>query len=307
MPTDKFNGPEDRAADLAVRLQAIAMIMSLSMDIETLRRTLDNEGVKKAAFVYHLKIRDLDGYENWLNESKDKFGSKRLFRVKVDPVPREGMLIDEIVIDEFPSTQAAFKFMSTLNDALKQVCTEHTVLAIKPEPSATFRLVRIISWFVRLFRNVTDKGIPAINWKAENAAVWPDENQMKVARDQDLDEPIFVYNLNKYKPIADYKNSDINANSKKISGKKAYDRYSKIAGFELLRRGAYPVYGGKPICLHGNRKDCMLADRWDHFIFVRYPQRRNLLATIESDKFHKAQVHRDAGLERAAIFMATKA
>jgi len=51
----------------------------------------------------------------------------------------------------------------------------------------------------------------------------------------------------------------------------------------------------------------MLADRWDHFIFVRYPQRRNLLATIESDEFHKGEIHRDAGLERVAIFMAKKA
>ena len=48
----------------------------------------------------------------------------------------------------------------------------------------------------------------------------------------------------------------------------------------------------------------MLVNYWDHFIFVRYPQRRNLLATIESEEFHKGEVHRDAGLERVAIFMA---
>jgi hypothetical protein len=166
-------------------------------------------------------------------------------------------------------------------------------------------VVKIISWFVRLFKGVTDKGIPTATWKAENTAVWPDESQMKVARAQDLDEPLFVYNLNKYKTVAEYK--DFDKDAKKISGKEAYDRYSKIAGFELLRRGAYPVYGGKPICLFAGREDCMLADSWDHFIFVRYPQRRNLLATIESDEFHKGEVHRDAGLERVAIFMAKNA
>ena len=63
------------------------------------------------------------------------------------------------------------------------------------------------------------------------------------------------------------------------------------------------MYGGRPICLLIGDRDCMLADKWDKFIFVRYPQRRNLLATIESKEFHHGQIHRDAGLERVAIFM----
>jgi uncharacterized protein (DUF1330 family) len=281
------------------------MNMPFSIDKETCRKTLEKAGAKTVAFVYHLKIGDSNGYDKWLNESKNKFSGKRLFRVKADPVAREGMLIDEIVIVEFPSIQAAFEFMSVFDDSLKRICAEHMVLAIMPEPPVTFHLVKVISWFVRLFKGVTDIGIPAANWKAENTAVWPDESQMKIARGQDLDEPLFVYNLNKYKPVADYKDSD--GDAKKISGKKAYDRYSKIAGFELLRRGAYPVYGGRPLCLFGRSEDCMLVDHWDHFILVYYPQRRNLLATIESDEFHKGQVHRDAGLERVAIFMARKA
>jgi len=244
-------------------------------------------------------------YGKWLSESKNSFHVKRLFRVKVDPVAREGMLIDEIVIDEFPSIQLAFDSMSSHDDAFKQICSEYAVLAIVPEPSVTFHLVKGISWFIRLFKGVTDKGTPTANWKSEDVAVWPDENQMKVARDQDLDEPLFVYNLNKYKAAADYKYSGEGAEG--ISGKEAYDRYSRIAGFELLRRGAYPVYGGKPLCLFASRENCMLAENWDHFIFVRYPHRRNLFATIESHEFHKGEIHRDAGLERAAIFMAQKA
>ena len=262
-------------------------------------------GARKVSFIHHLKIKDPKGYGEWLSESQNSYNGKRLFRVKADPAAREGMLIDEIVIDEFSSIQEACNFMSAFGDVLNQVCTEYTVLAIMPEPSITFYLVKGISWLVRLFKGVTDKGIPTTTWKAENTAVWPDENQMKVARAQDLNDPVFVYNLNKYKTVAEYK--DLDRGAKKISGKEAYDCYSKIAGFELLRRGAYPVYGGDPICLFGSREDCMLADSWDHFIFVRYPQRRNLLATIESDEFNKGEVHRDAGLERVAIFMAKKA
>jgi hypothetical protein len=275
----------------------------LSTDKESCRKALEEAGSRKIAFVYHLKIKDVNGYDKWLTESRHN--GKRLHRVKTDPVAREGMLIDEIVIDEFLLVKDAFDFFSTFENDLKQVCSECTILALIPKPTITFHVIRGISWLFRLFKGVTDKGIPSATWRAENTDVWPDENQMEVARAQDLDEPLFVYNLNKYRPIAEYK--EFNKDGKKISGKEAYDRYSKIAGFELLRRGAYPVYGGKPICIFGSREDCMLADSWDHFIFVRYPQRRNLLATIESDEFHKGEAHRDAGLERVAIFMAKKA
>lgn len=281
------------------------MNIPVATNKEFCHRALDKADARKIAFVWHLKIRDNNGYEKWLSESENSFSGKRLFRVKADPVAREDMQLDEIVIDEFPSIKAAFEFISTYDDVLRRVCAEHIVLAIKPEPPLTFYLVKVISWFVRFFKGITDKDIPPANWKAKNSVVWPDENQMKVARAQDLDEPLFVYNLNKYKLVADYKDSAEGA--KEISGKEAYDRYSRIAGFELLRRGAYPVYGGKPLCLFASREDCMLADNWDHFIFVRYPQRRNLLATIESDEFHKGEVHREAGLERVAVFMAKKA
>lgn len=51
----------------------------------------------------------------------------------------------------------------------------------------------------------------------------------------------------------------------------------------------------------------MLVDRWDNLIFVRYPQRRNLLTVIESPEFSKGQVHCDARLERVAVFMGGEA
>lgn len=282
------------------------MDISISIDPEESRRTLERDaGARKVALIFHLKIADFEAYKNWLDETNSKMGSRRMYRVKVDPAPREGMVIDEIVIDEHSSSRSALEFMSTFGAGLKQVCRDLAVLAMVPEPPATFRIVKAISWLVRLFKGVKDRGIPSSNWKAENAAVWPDEHQMNVARSQNLDEPLFVYNLNKYKAVANYQPPD--DIGKKISGQEAYDRYAKIAGFELLRRGAFPVYGGKPICLLEGGSDCMLADRWDKFIFVRYPQRRNLLATIESDQFIKGQIHRDAGLERVAIFMATRA
>lgn len=263
---------------------------------------LNGAGAAKVALIYHLKVADWDAYDLWQEKTGNRRESRRLFRVKVDPAPREGMAIDEIVIDEHASSQGALEFLSSYGQELNNCCDDVVILAVKPEAAVTFRIVRIISWLLRLFRGATDRGEPTATWKALNTAVWPDERQMEVARKQNPDEPLFVYNLNKYKPIADYQPPL--ASKKKVSGQEAYDRYAKIAGFELLRRGAFPVYGGAPICLLIGESDCMLADRWDHFIFVRYPRRRDLFSIIESADFENGEHHRDAGLERATIFMA---
>ena len=160
------------------------MNMSFSTDKESCRKALEEAGSRKVAFVYHLKIKDLNGYDKWL--TKSRHNGKRLYRVKADPVAREGMLLDEIVIDEFSSVKEAFDFLSTVENSLKLVCSEHTILAILPETPITFNVVKGISWFVRLFKGLTDKGVPSTKWKSENTDVWPDENQMKVARSQDL-------------------------------------------------------------------------------------------------------------------------
>ncbi|MGI0117677.1 Dimeric alpha-beta barrel [Zooshikella sp. RANM57] len=271
-------------------------------NLNTSCRLLEKEvGRGKIALVFHISVNDVAGYQHWLTESQNKFNSRRLYCVNIDPAPREGMLIDQLVIDEFASVQLASEFMSVYGDALKALCSIYAVLAVKPEPLMTFCVVRVISWFIRLFKGVQDKGPLTSNWSADNIAVWPDKKQMEVARNQDMDKTLYVYNLNKYRIEADYPPS-ANIN-KPISGSDAYDRYAKIAGFELLRRGAFPVYGGKPMGLVDGEPDCMLADHWDKFIFVRYPKRQNLLTLIESEAFQQGQIHRDAGLERAAIFL----
>ncbi|MDE1464855.1 Dimeric alpha-beta barrel [Spartinivicinus poritis] len=269
---------------------------------KTIDNTLEQKANgKKLALVFHLKVKDYSAYQQWLVNSNKQLGGRQLFQIAIDPAPREGMLIDQLIINEYPSAQSALAFMAKFGSTLQSICSVYEVLAIVPEPAMTFYMVKVISWLVRLFKGVKDKRPLAANWTADNVAVWPDEKQMNVARKQNLNKALFVYNLNKYKTVANYPESE-NIDSL-VSGQVAYDRYAKIAGFELLRRGAYPVYGGKPICLLESSQGSMLVDSWDKFIFVRYPQRRDLLAIIESDEFNNGQIHRDAGLERVAIFM----
>jgi hypothetical protein len=257
----------------------------------------------RVALIYHLRVRNRTACNNWhkkSNELLESMAGSRLFNISVDPVPREGMSVDEIVIDEYPSTEVALKFVEAIQADLTGCCSV-TVLAIQPESPLKFRIVRIIARLMHFFKGINDGGTPTANWKANNIAVWPDEKQMAVARKQDLNRPLLVYNLNKNKKMAQY--HEPFAGSKPCSGEEAYEQYSKIAGKQLLRRGAYPVYGGKPLGILIGVGDNMLSDNWSKFILVYYPQRRNLLSMIEGEEFKSGQHHRDAGLERVAIFM----
>lgn len=214
------------------------------------------------------------------------------------------MLIDEIIIDEYPSTEIALKYVAETQSELSKNNLNVTILAIEPEPHVKIRIVQAIAFLLHLFKGIHDSGTPTANWKADNTAVWPDKKQMEVARKQNLDHPLLVYNLNKNKKVAHYQ--DTTQGTKPCSGEEAYERYSKIAGVQLLRRGAYPVYGGKPLGILMGSANNMLFDNWSKFILVYYPQRRNLLAMIEGKEFMSGQHHRDAGLERVAIFMGSK-
>jgi uncharacterized protein (DUF1330 family) len=258
------------------------------------------------ALIYHIKVKDSKAYKTWCINSSEQLEStsgRRVFNFAVDPVAREGLLIDYVVIDEFFSPKIALEFFSVTKAHLNSSCSQNTVLAIYPEVKLKLFIVRMLASILHFLKGIHDTGVPSDTWKASNTAVWPDEKQMMVAREQNLDSPLLVYNLNKIREIALYQGEY--AEVAPSSGEVAYERYNKIAGPLLLRRGAYPVYGGKPIgILYGD--DNMLNDNWSKFVLVHYPQRRNLLAMIESDEYKKSQYHRDAGLERVAIFMGSR-
>ncbi|WP_428607355.1 hypothetical protein [Sedimenticola sp.] len=55
------------------------------------------------------------------------------------------MLIDEILIDEFDSTDSALAFLKSYGTTLKRLCSTRTTLAVIPESPITFRLVKVVS------------------------------------------------------------------------------------------------------------------------------------------------------------------
>ena len=58
------------------------LVCHISKDKESCRKALEEAGARKVAFVYHLKIRDSNGYDKWLSESKIALVGKDCFELR---------------------------------------------------------------------------------------------------------------------------------------------------------------------------------------------------------------------------------
>lgn len=107
------------------------------------------------------------------------------------------------------------------------------------------------------------------------------------------DAPIVMVNLLKFRDIAAY--ADVA--SERISGRKAYARYSKAVLPLLLEIGGQPLWMGKV------RAGVIIPEGevWDEVLLVHYPSRRAFVRMVRSDAYQAIMPHRTAALEDSRL------
>jgi hypothetical protein len=116
----------------------------------------------------------------------------------------------------------------------------------------------------------------------ETAGRW-----LHLSRDEDRE--VWMLNLMKYKPVADYGD----AGGPAISGKEADDVYAPTA--VLAELGAtVPLFGD---VIHQVTDDVA----WERIGIVRYPSRASFFAMQNRDDFQKQYVHKEAGMETTIV------
>lgn len=106
--------------------------------------------------------------------------------------------------------------------------------------------------------------------------------------DPDLDGPIWMVNLMRYKQVATYASAG-SVEESRISGREADDRYAPV---EVLNDiGASVVFYGDVV---GQRPD---EPRWDRVGVVRYPTRRSFIDMQARRDFRAKHEHKAAGME----------
>lgn len=123
--------------------------------------------------------------------------------------------------------------------------------------------------------------------KVKNAVI-PNEEQMAGFLEGDIDTPIKMVNLLKFKDKADYKDG----RQTSLSGKEAYQIYTDEV------QGHLEKVGGKSIFL-GEVERLMLGEveeLWDWVVIAEYPSRKAMLEMVMDSEYQKSEEHRSAGL-----------
>jgi uncharacterized protein (DUF1330 family) len=100
--------------------------------------------------------------------------------------------------------------------------------------------------------------------------------------------PIVMVNLLKFRDVAEYGESA----ASRITGKQAYERYSKAVIPLVWEVGGQPLWMGKA------RAGVIVPDgeSWDEVVLVHYPSRRGFVRMISSDAYQAIMHHRTAAL-----------
>lgn len=105
----------------------------------------------------------------------------------------------------------------------------------------------------------------------------------------DVDGPVWMVNLMKYRAVADYADGRESA----ISGKEADDLYAPV---EILAEiGAEPV-------LFGDVEQQLVGEPiWDRIAVVKYATRKSFIDMQSRPDFQQAHEHKDAGMEQTFV------
>ena len=119
-------------------------------------------------------------------------------------------------------------------------------------------------------------------------SVIPNKDQMDEFLEGDIESPISMVNLLKFKEKAEYEDGrDTN-----LSGKEAYMIYGIEVQEHLKKVGGEMVFGGEISRLMLGE----VEDLWDNVAVARYPSRTAMLEMMMDPDYQESEKHRFAGL-----------
>ena len=119
-------------------------------------------------------------------------------------------------------------------------------------------------------------------------SVIPNKDQMDEFLEGDIESPISMVNLLKFREKAEYEDGrDTN-----LSGKEAYMIYGIEVQEHLKKVGGEMVFGGEISRLMLGE----VEDLWDNVAVARYPSRTAMLEMMMDPDYQESEKHRSAGL-----------
>ena len=124
--------------------------------------------------------------------------------------------------------------------------------------------------------------------KVENKVI-PSEEQMKGFVEGDIDSPISMVNLLKYKEKAKYEDGRVT----ELTGEEAYQIYALEVAKLVEKTGGKILFGGEVSRLMLGE----VEELWDTIAIAYYPSRKKMFEMMMSPEYAEISIHRTAGLE----------
>ncbi len=124
--------------------------------------------------------------------------------------------------------------------------------------------------------------------KVENKVI-PSEEQMKGFVEGDIDSPISMLNLLKFKDKAEYEDG----RTTDLTGREAYQIYALEVAKLVENTGGKVLFGAEVSRLMLGE----VEELWDTVAIAQYPSRRKMLEMMMSPEYAEISVHRTAGLK----------
>jgi|TARA_B100001013_G_C24602111_1_gene439371 uncharacterized protein (DUF1330 family) len=116
----------------------------------------------------------------------------------------------------------------------------------------------------------------------------PNQDQMEGFLEGDIETPIAMLNLLKFKEKAEYEDG----RETNLTGKEAYSIYGDEVQEHLAKVGAETIFAGAVNRLMLGE----VEDLWDTAVIARYPSRKAMLEMIMDSEYQESEKHRSAGL-----------
>jgi len=124
--------------------------------------------------------------------------------------------------------------------------------------------------------------------KVENKVI-PSEEQMKGFVEGDIDSPISMLNLLKFKDKAEYEDG----RTTDLTGREAYQIYALAVAKLVENTGGKVLFGAEVSRLMLGE----VEELWDTVAIAQYPSRRKMLEMMMSPEYTEISVHRTSVLK----------
>ena len=124
--------------------------------------------------------------------------------------------------------------------------------------------------------------------EVKNALV-PNDEQMKGFMEGDIDTPIYMVNLLKFRDKAEYEDG----RETNLTGQEAYLIYGQEVQKHLKKVGAEPIFSGRVERLMLGE----VGELWDVIAIAKYPSRKAMMEMIMDADYRESEKHRAAGLK----------